>query len=227
MKSSMFKILSVVAIMSAISFSDVLEDASNTIDAFTSSSIYHSLKIHTSKATSNSAEINWWEDWEIDNHVRRYEIMWGTEDGVYTDTINLNPYEDSVVNNTVLTGLQPGTKYYAFIYRDYNGHLYNRDFVFTTPPLDPIPPVPEDDPGYIDPSHVAFPKQPLSKNAFREIANVKVSTLSGREVSTFPYISRNNTTTMITRSKLVPGLYIATFMSKKKSALSSVRFLIN
>jgi len=232
MKAFFCKIVTLLTLLTAFAFSEVPADSFTYINAFTSASIYHSCTLFTSKVFKDRAELNWKEYWKFDNKVRAYKIKWGTVQDVYTDSLNLTEflsnYDDSMTMKTIiLNNLQQGTKYYTLIHRDYNGDLYNRPFVFTTPPLDPIQPVPPDDMGYIDPTAVIFSRPSAQFSRPADIKSVEITSINGQRFSRFSFTSFQNTANTISHSKLVPGLYIASFKSRENVTLSATRFMIN
>ena len=107
----------------------------NTFDAFTSAS--KRLKIEGGTISKTSASILWNEWWEDDFHVDAYLLLWGKENGNFSDTLNLKPYVNKTTNTAVLESLEENTTYYARFCRVFEDSAYITDFYFNTPPLPP------------------------------------------------------------------------------------------
>jgi hypothetical protein len=215
------------AITLFVSSNAVASEQCNTIDAFTSASIYHSLKIQQSQAYKNYAIIHWSEDWKDELKVFSYKLLWGTQPGVFTDSLNLKPFTQKALNIDTLLSLQENTKYYAQFYRDYN-HEYEpflRNFCFTTPPLPTIPPISADDPGYL-PVNFAKPL-PHYVVANHEINAIDIYTATGKRVAHTAISSVKNINSIINSSIKTPGLYIAYFKGINNQLLLSEKILIN
>lgn len=99
------------------------------IDAFTSASKY--LKIDSVLVYSDSAIVYWWDYY---NNGDLHLIKWGTNSEVYTDSIDLIPFDEKTRVQTTLRSLTPETHYYAEFFRVYNrGNPVRTKFEFTTP----------------------------------------------------------------------------------------------
>lgn len=226
------------------SFSKNNSETFNKIDAFTSGSLYLSLKVfNCSKAYENRAEIHWRENWECDKDVDAYKFKWGKDSSAFTDSIDCmnyhgtdKPYTEKTVNMEVLENLEPGTKYYVQIYRNYNRKLFLRPFVFTTPPLPTALPVSVDDEGYLDPltegdtcytnpDPVITPRYTSNHSVLSNAQTVELVTVSGQYIATFP-ASIFSTHTSPTYLQLGNGVYYARFLDNNRSFIKSQKVLI-
>jgi hypothetical protein len=220
-------IISVLLIITLLSFNLLFaqNEECNTIDAFTSASIYKSLKIQPSQACKNYAIINWWEFYGKKN-VFAYNIKWGKQKGVYTDSLNLMQFvpDSQKLHSVRLENLTENTEYYGLIYRDYNHDIDLRDFRFTTPPLPPVLPVPVTDPGYVS----VKIKHLLPHNVVNyKINAVDIYTAAGKRIAHLTTSSAKNISTRINSRIKTPGLYIACFKNINNTVLTSQKILIN
>jgi hypothetical protein len=188
----------------------------NQIDGFTSSSIYESLKIKPSKVYKNYAVITWSEDWEDELKVIAYRLRWGTQPGVFTDSINLKGFIKEVENIDTLLSLKENTSYYAQFYRDYNHNdEFSEDFRFNTPPLPTIPPV----------SIKTLKPSTLNSNIVNTIASIEIYTASGKRVSISAFDTKRGVSTISAKIK-TPGLYIVNLTNRNNQVISSEKLLI-
>lgn len=195
------------------------DEAFNQIDGFTSPSKRHSLKVHSGKVYKNRAELIWEEYWENDNDVLVYTVMWGTDSGQYTDTLNLQPYEEETATPITLESLVENTEYYGEFYRDYNRKLFNVRFRFNTPPLPTVAPV-------IDSTAVGCRVPPFSISTGESITSVEVFSIDGRCLCRIP-VDKPSRIQSAVQSVLVPGMYIINFRGKTHQLLSSEKVLVS
>lgn len=252
MHTVLLKLCLISCILTSYTFSANNEEQYNKIDAFSSASIYRYLKIYScSKVYSDRAEIHWNEYYGWDTDVTSYKIKWGKDSTAYNDSIDFynyhgtgTTYPEKTINKEILQPLEAGTKYYVQIYRDYNRELFNRNFVIATPPLDPIPPVPPDDSGYIDPNSALAaeydscwvdPNNPnpvktrqlLTNSAvlLKNTHTVEIVTVLGQYIATYP-VSVFKSGKNLRASGLSNGLYLVRFLDARKALIASKKLLI-
>lgn len=206
MKSLKTACTTLLLLTSSMLFFSSAQEVENHFDAFTSASKYLSIKGGT--ITKSSATIEWYEWYENDSDINHYLLLWGKEEGVFTDTLNLRPYENKKVISTVIQPLEESTTYYAQFFREYKETKYITDFYFNTPPLPS---------GVNDRSiqnNLLFPEK---------LSEISIFTINGKlvtQVSTFP----KDVSGLL--SKLTPpGMYLVSYRAGKK-IIKSERILI-
>jgi hypothetical protein len=165
--------------------------------------------------SKNYAVINWKEYWKQDIKVHIYSIKWGKKGGIFTDSLNLLPYDSGVVNSDTLHSLTESTEYWAEFNRDYNRKLYQDTFYFNTPTLPTVPPV-----SVITPS--VKPHSSLLDNArFLDLYSA-----NGKRVF-HTALNSLNQITIHQNSIKTPGMYIACYKNSNNQTLISEKLLIN
>lgn len=240
MNAIILKLCVISCIVVSYFFSANSEEQFNQIDAFTSASIWKSFKVfNCSKVYSDRVELHWREYYNIDD-VNSYDLTWGKDSGAYNNSISLfnqisvDPkYKHDKINISILENLEAGSKYYVQLSRNYNGDNIITNFVFTTPPLETIPPISSDNPGYIPPneegdtcyvdsSAVKFPKF-IKNHIYQNTHIVEIVTVSGQYIASYPV---SVFTAEMATSKLVRGLYLARFLDADNALITSKKLLI-
>lgn len=212
----------VVAVFCQISPADATEQF-NEIDAFTSPSVYHSLKIDRSKVYKTYAVINWKEYYNSFN-VDAFKLLWGTQKTAYSDTLDLfsrlsPPIKDSVGTQPftadTLKNLKENTEYYAEFYMNYNRKLYKQEFRFNTPPLPTVAPV-----------GIRFAHRKPQQLTINRVAHVGVYDVSGKLVGGSPELMHRTAFAAYTNS-LPAGTYISRFTDAQNHVIASETFTIS
>ena len=176
-----------------------------TIDAVSSASLYRSFQIVSGKIYENKAELYWRERWTGDK-VIAYQIKWGIQDGIYTDTLNLldklrpKGEEDPDTNWITLPGLTPGTAYYCETFRDYNRDPYYTKFRFNTPPLERY-------------SARHFPERHHVISS--KVNNIEIYSLDGRKILQ-NVVDGPVDLSAISSARRLSGLYIVSYKNDSK-----------
>jgi len=178
-----------------------------TFDAITSGTppSQPSLRIDSGKVYRTKADLYWWERYDNED-VLSYEIRWGTQEGVYSDTLDLmdqlRPKDD---NNRVdkLITLEPlteNTAYYALFFRDYNREPHYTEFRFNTPPLEKY----------------SIRHHPVRRNVVsKNITAIEVYSIDGRRLFTTP-VDKGTNPTGVWNNRKLSGLYIVTYKNESR-----------
>lgn len=195
----------------------------NLIDGFTSPSKRHSLRIDSielSRVYRTRAELRWWEYYKDDNDVLVYTFMWGTDSGQYTDTLNLQPYQEETWTTITLDNLTENTEYYGEFYRDYKGKLFNVRFRFNTPPLPTVSPV------YDTTARVGCRVPPFSIRTEKEsISSIEIFSIDGRRLRGMPVEVPSRVPSAV-QPALVPGMYIINLLDAENRLIKSDKLLV-
>ena len=184
----------------------------NLFDGFTSASKRLTIKggqVDTSGPTA-TVSVTWWEWYADDNEVNEYLLMWGTQPGVYSDTLNLEPYTEKIDNVAVIEGLTKNTTYYAQFWRVYEEEKkVATEFLITTTPVSVI--------------NNRIPDRQLSLS--EKITDIALYSIDGRQIALETYTSPNALNGVLSKVPS-PGTYVLSYCSGKKP-IRTEQILIN
>ncbi len=171
------------------------------VDAFTSAS--RKLNVDSGWVYRDKAVLYWVEYYECDFDVAAYFIRWGTQPGVFTDTLKLLDreqvpelyYAHQTTNAATITGLAENTAYYAQFYRDYKYKGYITDFRFNTPPL---------------PRYNVIHPRPLRLRSAEAVTGVDLYSINGRLLRHIA-VDRSTDLSNIWSSLRLSGLYVVKY----------------
>ncbi len=171
------------------------------VDAFTSATSKHTLIVDSGWVYRDRAVLYWVELLECEYDVNAYYIRWGTQPGVFTDTLHLLDhqqgicYEKKTTNTATITGLTENTEYYAQFYRDYKNIGYITDFRFNTPPL---------------PRYNVIHPRPLRLRSAESVTGVDLYSIDGRLLRHIA-VDRSTDLSNIWSSLRLSGLYVVKY----------------
>ena len=211
MKTRMIHIIALLCLSGAVLAGFGQGEAVNKIDAFSSASSRHSLKVDSILVYKTKALVFWSEYWEDDMDVLSYWLKWGQGDSTlpFNDSINIKPYEEKVKRIDTLQPLTENTEYHGLFYRDYNRKQFNVAFEFNTLPL----------------SNTILAAAPAIKIAGR-VAGYEIFTINGKQILSTNKSHQNSITASVVRICKNPGLYIINTIGVSGRVLQSEKILI-
>lgn len=188
----------------------------NQIDGFTTATPYHHVRVAESEAFKTYAVIIWKEFFTSFN-VDGYKLLWGTQKGVYTDTLNIlsrlaPPIKDSVgtqpFTHDTLKNLKENTEYFAEFNMNYNRKVFKEEFRFNTPPLPTV-----------KPAETRILNKPPALCVVRNSnAAVELYTLRGEKIGNIPLSYREKLETEL-HHEMPAGLYMVVKRDMKSSLI--------
>lgn len=177
-----------------------------TFDAFTSAS--EALEVYGGSIYPTYAIVQWWEWYEDEPHVGTYQLQWGTESGLFTDTIDLKPFERKTVTATTISPLADNTTYHARFFRVFEEEATITEFEFKTPPLP-------------NPIKAPVPIHPVYRNA--DISSFSRYSLNGKLIYKGGISSDNRIFSVL--NPATSGTYLIQYYSGKTSVMTTRRIL--